>query len=104
MFFKAKFRNSLEDYALEKNNLVVDFDTILNKEVIYFKNHEFEIERTGEGFIKEINFCNQCVLTYNIEEIFIELIVNLLSDEEYVTLFDSDGLEEEMSKEDLMDF
>ncbi len=103
MFFKAKFNNVVDESLFDNNEIEQDYDSVLGKEIIRFKNHEFEVERNGEGFITEITYCNQCVLTYNIEEIFIELIANLLNEDERVTLVDSEGLEEDLTKNDLFD-
>ncbi|MCP5062060.1 MAG: hypothetical protein GY936_06310, partial [Ignavibacteriae bacterium] len=53
------------------------------------------------SLISEITFCNQCVQTFDIEEVFIDLIGYLLKNDETVILIDSNGSEEELSKDEL---
>ena len=101
MFYKAKFNTPIDETILEDFNIDLDYNSVIDKEIVLFKNHEFEIERNSIGLISEITYCNQCVLTYNIEEIFIELLQNIISEDDIILLFDSDGLEEELTKEDL---
>jgi len=103
MFYKAKFNTPIDETILEDFNIDLDYNSVIGKEIVLFKNHEFEIERNDLGLISEIAYCNQCVLTYNIEEIFIELLQNMIREDDMILLFDSDGLEEELTKEDLLD-
>ncbi len=101
MLFKAKFDKPVNESILD--NFHIDFSTFTGKEILYFKNHEFELERDYSGMIKELTYCNQCVQTYDIENIFIELIFNLINKNENVILSDSDGFTEELTKNDLLD-
>jgi hypothetical protein len=101
MFFKARFNTPLDESILEDFDLDLDYDSVIGKEIVLFKNHQFEIERDNLGFISEITYCNQCVQTYDIEEVFIELLQNLLSGDNTVALVDSEGLEDELTKDDL---
>jgi hypothetical protein len=103
MLFKAKFNNSVSEEVVNSNDLEVDYNSVVGKEIIYFKNHEFELDRDGEGFICEITFCNQCVQTFDIEEIFIDLISQILATDETVILFDSNGSEEILTKDELLE-
>jgi len=103
MLFKAKFSNSIDEFKLDENGMSVDFDSVVNKEVIKFNNHQFEVERNDDALISELTYCNQCVNTFDIEEVFIELISLLLSEDKTVTLIDSSGSEENLTKDDLLD-
>ena len=103
MYFKAKFNVPIDESLVDNFAIDMDYDSLNGKEIIHYKNHEFEIERDDAGLICELTFCNQCVQTFDIEEIFIELVVKLLQEDEALTLLDSDGLEEELSKDELID-
>ena len=99
MYFKAKIIDGLDEYELPP--IQIEFDQINAKEIILFDGHDFEIERNADGRIVDLTFCNQCIDTYNIEEVFIKLLIYLLRDEQNLTLIDSNGTEEEMTREDL---
>ncbi len=94
MFYKAKFNTLIDETILEDFNIDLDYNSVIDKEIVLFKNHEFEIERNSIGLISEITYCNQCVLTYNIEEIFIELLQNIISEDDIIT-----GIRREKYKE-----
>lgn len=99
MFFKAKFSIPIEENVIDNFN--IDFNSLTGRETIYYKNHEFEIERTNSGLVNELIYCNQCVLTYDIEEVFIEFISKILLEDHEVTLFDSRGFQEVLTREEL---
>ncbi len=103
MIFKAKFENPLDESEIDSFNLDIGFDSAIGREVIYFKNHEFEVQRNDDGFVSVITFCNQCVETFDIEEIFLDLIYQVLQMNEKVILFDPNGFEETRTKEDLFE-
>ncbi|MCP5061376.1 MAG: hypothetical protein GY936_02810, partial [Ignavibacteriae bacterium] len=95
MLFNAKFNNPINETDRNYTDIEVEYNSIVGKDIIYFKNHEFEIERDENSLISEITFCNQCVQTFDIEEVFIDLIGYLLKNDETVILIDSNGSEEE---------
>lgn len=99
MYFKAKIVDAIvEDESSIIHQLFYNYS---DKEIILFENHEFEVERSAEGMIDEITYCNQCVNTFDIEEVFLKLLAHLLQKEQKIILIDSEGFEEEMVKEDL---
>jgi len=103
MLFKAIFNNPINEINGNYNDLEVEYNSMIGKEIIYFKNHEFEIERDENSFISGITFCNQCVKTFDIEEVFLDLIAYLLLSDDTLILIDSNGSEEEVTKDDILD-
>lgn len=103
MLFRTKFIDPINETDGNYSDLVVEYNSIIEKEIIYFKNHEFEIERDENNFISKITFCNQCIQTFDIEEVFIDLIGYLLQNDDTVILIDSIGSEEEMTKDEILD-
>ncbi len=103
MFFKAKFNDAVDESLFDYNEIEQAYDSVLDKEIIRFRNHEFEVERNNDSRITEITYCNQCVQTYDIEKVFAELLSNILNDDETVIMIDSSGFEEEFTKDELLD-
>ncbi len=101
MIFKAKFENPFDECTIDSFALDIGFDSTIGREIIYFKTHEFEVQRNDDGFVSVITFCNQCVETFDIEEVFLDLIYQVLQRNEKVILFDSNGFEETQTKDEL---
>lgn len=101
MYYKAIFDPYVDEDLIEITNLEIGFDDIIGNEIIYFGSHEFEIRRDDSERIIEISYFNQCIKTYDIEKVFLALLHNLISDENTVTLYDSDGSSEMLTKQEL---
>ncbi len=101
LYYKAVFDQPIEEDFLEEFDFEIGFDNKVGNEIIYFNNHEFEIRKDGSERINEIFFYNQCTKTHDIENSFLYLLQLLLNDENSITLFDSNGATEILSKEEL---
>ena len=99
MYFKATFLNPINEEEAILDSIDYNFQT--GKEIVKFMSHEFEIVRDGQSLISELTFCNQCVNTYDIENAFITLLIKLSDDEQQVTLFDSDGSNDVLTRAEL---
>ena len=101
MYFKANFNVPIDESLIDLSYFDFDYNSITGKEIIRYKNHEFELNRNKNGNITEISFINQCTLTYDIEETFIALLINLINEDQSISLHDSNGSKEIFSKEEL---
>jgi len=104
MYYKAVFEQPIEEQLIENINLEISFDEKVGNEIIYFKNHEFEFSRNESGMICEISYYNQCTLTHDIEITFISLLQNLLTDDNSLTLIDSNGTSEFISNDEIEEY
>lgn len=104
MYFKAIFEEGIVDESFFDNlEIENSFNQVLSKEIILYKKHEFEVERTNEGEIVGLSFASQCTITQNIEPVFIELISTVIYEDSVVKLVDSIGLIESVTKDELLD-
>lgn len=102
MYFKAMFDPPLysEEGLIENSQQ----NYLTGAETVKFLNHEFEIIRNNDQLVEVITFCNQCVNTFDIESVFIQLLLKVSNDQTNITLYESDGLVSDYSYEELMDF
>ena len=104
LYYKAIFEQPIEQDLLENFDFEIGFDNKIGNEIIYFNNHEFEIRRNGSEKINEVTFYNQCTKTHDIENTFLNLLQMLLDNENSITLFESNGSSEILTKEELENY
>lgn len=102
MYFKAIFNPGLEEHSVE--HLDFDIDPNMRVEIIRYDNHVFELDRNEYGEISSLTYCNECINTFDIEKSFITLVYNIIADEERVRLIDSNGTEDMLNRDELLEY
>lgn len=102
MYFKAIFSEPVQEESSILSQ--TELSNLTGNETLTYNNYEFEIERDSDNTISGITFCNQCVNTFGIEAEFLKLISEILPSKSTVKLYDSNGLTEIFSSDDLEEY